>query len=215
MGDNAGLMSASASSALRLSSSSAVAALRARTALAQDKDADNKAAAKEHSSRGTSYYDLGRYDEAIKEFEAAYQLKNDPAFLFNLAQSYRLAGNARAGAALLQDLPALRAEGAQPRRHRGEDQGAGAAGRAAGGRNDAAAHHDHPAAGHDDAAPGTTPPPPDTQLGTVADAARRAAARRRRAPPGYTPPATDAAVDPGRKFRIAGLATAGAGGMIT
>ena len=43
--------------------------------------------------RGTSYYDLGRYDDAIKEFEAAYQLKNDPAFLYNLAQSYRLAGN--------------------------------------------------------------------------------------------------------------------------
>jgi tetratricopeptide (TPR) repeat protein len=56
--------------------------------------ADTKTAAKEHYARGTSYYDLGKYDDAIKEFEAAYQLKNDPAFLYNLAQSYRLAGNA-------------------------------------------------------------------------------------------------------------------------
>jgi tetratricopeptide (TPR) repeat protein len=66
----------------------------ATTAFAQDKDADRKAAAKEHYQRGTSYYDLGRYQDAIKEFEAAYHLKNDPAFLYNLAQSYRLAGDA-------------------------------------------------------------------------------------------------------------------------
>jgi tetratricopeptide (TPR) repeat protein len=58
---------------------------------ADDKDA--KAAAKEHYQRGTSFYDLGRYPEAIKEFEAAYQLKNDPAFLYNLAQSYRQVGD--------------------------------------------------------------------------------------------------------------------------
>jgi tetratricopeptide (TPR) repeat protein len=53
----------------------------------------NKAAAKEHYQRGTSYYDLGRYGDAIKEFEAAYELKNDPAFLYNLAQSYRQVGD--------------------------------------------------------------------------------------------------------------------------
>src|SRR4029077_10860905 len=66
--------------------------LVASAAWAQAKP-DNKTAAKEHYARGTSYYDLGKYDDAIKEFEAAYQLKNDPAFLFNLAQSYRMAGN--------------------------------------------------------------------------------------------------------------------------
>src|SRR4029077_3887996 len=67
--------------------------LCAATARAQDKPVDIKAAAKDHYDRGRSFYDLGRYDDAIKEFEAAYQLKNDPAFLFNLAQSYRQAGN--------------------------------------------------------------------------------------------------------------------------
>src|SRR5437764_10282963 len=67
--------------------------LCAATARAQDKPVDPKVAAKEHYTRGTSFYDLGRYDDAIKEFEAAYELKNDPAFLYNLAQSYRQAGN--------------------------------------------------------------------------------------------------------------------------
>lgn len=51
------------------------------------------AAAREHYQKGTSYYDLGRYADAIKEFEAAYEIKNDPALLYNLAQSNRLAGN--------------------------------------------------------------------------------------------------------------------------
>jgi tetratricopeptide (TPR) repeat protein len=55
--------------------------------------ADDAATAREHYQKGTSFYDLGRYAEAIKEFEAAYEIKNDPALLYNLAQSNRLAGN--------------------------------------------------------------------------------------------------------------------------
>jgi tetratricopeptide (TPR) repeat protein len=51
------------------------------------------AAAREHYQKATSYYDLGKYAEAITEFEAAYEIKNDPALLYNLAQSNRLAGN--------------------------------------------------------------------------------------------------------------------------
>jgi tetratricopeptide (TPR) repeat protein len=51
------------------------------------------ASAREHYQKGTSFYDLGRYADAIKEFEAAYEIKNDPALLYNLAQSNRLAGN--------------------------------------------------------------------------------------------------------------------------
>jgi tetratricopeptide (TPR) repeat protein len=56
--------------------------------------AEETMSAKEHYNKGTSYYDLGRYADAITEFEAAYQIKNDPAILYNLAQSHRLAGNA-------------------------------------------------------------------------------------------------------------------------
>lgn len=56
-------------------------------------DTADKAAAREHYEKGTSYYDLGRYPDAIKEFEAAYEIKKDPALLYNLAQAYRLGGN--------------------------------------------------------------------------------------------------------------------------
>jgi tetratricopeptide (TPR) repeat protein len=55
--------------------------------------AEDTTTAREHYQKGTSYYDLGRYQDAIKEFEAAYEIKNDPALLYNLAQSHRLAGN--------------------------------------------------------------------------------------------------------------------------
>ena len=58
------------------------------TARAQD-----TTSAREHYQRGTSFYDLGRYADAIQEFEAAYEIKNDPALLYNRLQSYRLAGN--------------------------------------------------------------------------------------------------------------------------
>src|SRR5215471_679856 len=54
---------------------------------------DAAAKAREHYQKGTAFYDLAKYAEAIQEFEAAYEIKNDPAFLYNLAQSYRLAGN--------------------------------------------------------------------------------------------------------------------------
>ena len=49
------------------------------------------AQAKEHYKKGTKLYDLGKYDEAIHEFEAAYELKDEPVLLYNIAQAYRLA----------------------------------------------------------------------------------------------------------------------------
>ena len=65
----------------------------------------------------------------------------------------------RAGGALLQDVPALRAEGAEPRRHRGEDQDARSSWsrRAAGRRRRRRPPHTTPPAGGT-----TTPPPADT-----------------------------------------------------
>ncbi len=54
--------------------------------------ADDAAAAREHYQRASNAYDLGHFSEAAKEFEAAYQLKNDPAFLFNIGQAYRFDG---------------------------------------------------------------------------------------------------------------------------
>src|SRR5690242_4512181 len=48
--------------------------------------------ARRHFELGTKYYDLQRYAEAAKEYEAAFVIKDDPALLFNIAQAYRLAG---------------------------------------------------------------------------------------------------------------------------
>jgi tetratricopeptide (TPR) repeat protein len=45
--------------------------------------------AREHYERGTTLYDLRRYDEAAREYEAAFELKQDPALLFNIGQAYR------------------------------------------------------------------------------------------------------------------------------
>src|SRR6185436_16138546 len=52
--------------------------------------ADEAAAAREHYKRGTTLYDLGKYDEAIIEFQQAYEIKDDPVLLYNIAQSFRL-----------------------------------------------------------------------------------------------------------------------------
>ena len=50
-------------------------------------------AAREHSQKGITYYKLTKYDDAIREFEAAYEAKADAALLYNLAQCHRLAGH--------------------------------------------------------------------------------------------------------------------------
>lgn len=71
--------------------------------------AQNVSSARLHYQRGTTYYDLGRYHEAAKEYEAAFELKDDPALLFNIAQAYRLAHEyadaVRAYRAYLRRLP--------------------------------------------------------------------------------------------------------------
>jgi tetratricopeptide (TPR) repeat protein len=50
-------------------------------------DADK---AREHYSIGLRAFELGRYVEAIAEFEQAYQLKDAPGLLYNIGQAYRL-----------------------------------------------------------------------------------------------------------------------------
>jgi hypothetical protein len=65
----------------------------ALVAFAATARADDTAAAREHSQRGDTLYDLQHFAEAAKEYEAAYQLKPIPDLLFNLAQAYRYAGD--------------------------------------------------------------------------------------------------------------------------
>jgi hypothetical protein len=53
------------------------------------------AVAKAHSNRGTGMYNLGRFSEALSEYEAAYLAIQDPPFLFNIAQCHRKMGNGK------------------------------------------------------------------------------------------------------------------------
>lgn len=57
------------------------------------KAADDVAAARAHYERGKRAYDLGHFAEAAREYELAYQAKDDSALLFNLGQAHRLAGD--------------------------------------------------------------------------------------------------------------------------
>ena len=49
-----------------------------------------KKQAKEHYEKATRFYDVGKYGEAISEYESAYLLVEDAALLFNIGQAYRL-----------------------------------------------------------------------------------------------------------------------------
>jgi tetratricopeptide (TPR) repeat protein len=64
--------------------------LVAMMSMARPAAADETQTARQHYARGTKLYDLGRYLEAAKEYEATYELKDDPAILFNIGQAYRL-----------------------------------------------------------------------------------------------------------------------------
>ena len=45
--------------------------------------------AESHYQRGMKAYTLGKFPEAIEEFEKAYELRSEPIFLYNIAQSHR------------------------------------------------------------------------------------------------------------------------------
>jgi tetratricopeptide (TPR) repeat protein len=53
-------------------------------------DAEKKQKAKEHYAIGTRFFDVGKYGEAVKEYEEAYLLTGDAKLLYNIGQAYRL-----------------------------------------------------------------------------------------------------------------------------
>jgi tetratricopeptide (TPR) repeat protein len=55
--------------------------------------AEDITAAKMHYEKGTTLFDLQRYLDAAREYEAAFESKNDPALLFNIGQAYRFGGD--------------------------------------------------------------------------------------------------------------------------
>jgi tetratricopeptide (TPR) repeat protein len=48
-----------------------------------------KQSAEAHYQKGMKAYTLGHFPEAIEEFEKAYELRSEPIFLYNIAQSHR------------------------------------------------------------------------------------------------------------------------------
>jgi tetratricopeptide (TPR) repeat protein len=48
--------------------------------------------ARRHHERGTTFYNLGQFEEAISEFRKGYEQKGDPVFLLNIGESYRQLG---------------------------------------------------------------------------------------------------------------------------
>jgi tetratricopeptide (TPR) repeat protein len=56
---------------------------------------DPSAESKAHASRGTTLYNLGRFADALAEYEAAYMAIQDPPFLFNVAQCHRKLGHSQ------------------------------------------------------------------------------------------------------------------------
>jgi tetratricopeptide (TPR) repeat protein len=71
--------------------------------------ADNSADAKQHYQRGVTAYNLQRFDVALKEFQAAYENRPEPVFLFDIAQTQRQLGDydaaTRSYRAYLQEQP--------------------------------------------------------------------------------------------------------------
>ena len=57
--------------------------------------ADDAQKARDLFTQGNTYFDLGQFDKAIDAWQNGYQLKNDPGFLYNIAQAYRTMGDAQ------------------------------------------------------------------------------------------------------------------------
>jgi tetratricopeptide (TPR) repeat protein len=69
--------------------------------------ADDAGDAKVHYQKATAHYAVGEYADAANEYEAAFKLKQDPALLYNAAQSHRLAGDNQKALLLYRNLVKL------------------------------------------------------------------------------------------------------------
>jgi hypothetical protein len=69
--------------------------------------ADESNDAKVHYQKATAHYAVGEYKEAAQEYEAAYKAKQDPALLYNAAQSHRLANDNQKALLLYKNIVKL------------------------------------------------------------------------------------------------------------
>ena len=91
-----------------------VLAALACAAAAHAQSDDTVARARTHFEAGRALYQLGNYDEALREFAAGYQLAPRPQFLLNLGQCYRKLDDLQKARAMYQrylhDAPSSDAE---------------------------------------------------------------------------------------------------------
>src|SRR3954469_8851968 len=71
-------------------------------AIARSADADDTELARGYVEKATAAYALNKYAVAAENFEKAFELKPDPALLYNAAQPYRLGGNKERALALYE-----------------------------------------------------------------------------------------------------------------
>jgi hypothetical protein len=69
--------------------------------------ADDATDAKVHYQKAMAHYAVGEYREAAAEYEAAYKAKQDPALLYNAAQSHRLANDNQKALLLYRNIVKL------------------------------------------------------------------------------------------------------------
>jgi tetratricopeptide (TPR) repeat protein len=183
------------------------------SALADDRATEE---ARQLYESGTRHYDLGRWDEAIAEYEKAYELRPDPSFLYNLAQTYRRKGDAKRALDLYRNY--LRRVPKSPQREEVEEKIA-----ALQKQIDEAATR--PSAPVEPAPPAVVPPAPAPGEPAVQPPTAAPPVAPSPAPvPNAVPPspivsapaAADLTRKPGRNLRIAGLVTGsvGAGAVI-
>jgi tetratricopeptide (TPR) repeat protein len=75
--------------------------------LASPARADDSSDAKMHYQKATAHYAVGEYHDAAMEYEAAYKAKQDPALLYNAAQSHRLANDNQKALLLYKNIVKL------------------------------------------------------------------------------------------------------------
>jgi hypothetical protein len=69
--------------------------------------ADDASDARTHYQKATAHYAVGEYHDAAMEYEAAYKAKQDPALLYNAAQSHRLANDNQKALLLYKNIVKL------------------------------------------------------------------------------------------------------------
>jgi tetratricopeptide (TPR) repeat protein len=97
-------------------------ALAVATAAAAPPPADEADAGKIHYQAGRQLYELGRYSEAIAEFQLGYESTLRPAFLLNIGQAYRRLGNLEKARLYIRQYLSTQADDAESHAKRIEAQ---------------------------------------------------------------------------------------------